>query len=118
MNIRYRVDLTEAERAQLTALLSGGRHAARKLKRAQILLAADAGVGDEAIASSISVGGSTVYRTKRRFVEGNLDLALSEEARPGASRKLSGKEAALLVATVCSSPPEGANRWALDLLTG
>ena len=94
MNIRYRVDLNETERAQLMSLLSGGKHGARKLKRAQILLAADAGVNDEAIASSVSVGGSTVYRTKRRFVEGNLDLALSEEARPGAPRKLSGKETA------------------------
>jgi hypothetical protein len=92
MNIRYRVDLPEAERAQLTAMLSGGRHAARRLKRAQILLAADTGVGDEEIARSVSVSGSTVYRTKRRFVEGNLDLALSEEARPGAARKLCGKE--------------------------
>src|SRR3984957_14928294 len=118
MNIRNWVELNEGERAQLTAMLSGGKHAARKLKRAQILLAADAGIGDEAIADSISVGGSTVYRTKRRFVEGNLDLALSEEARPGAARKLSGKETALLVATVCSSPPEGRKRWTLDLLAG
>ena len=118
MNIRYRVELNEGERAQLTAMLSGGKHAVRKLKRAQILLAADAGIGDEAIADSISVGGSTVYRTKRRFVEGNLDLALSEEARPGAARKLSGKETALLVATACSSPPEGRKRWTLDLLAG
>jgi transposase len=118
MNIRYRVELSEAERAQLTALLSGGKHAARKLKRAQILLAADAGVGDEAIAASVSVGGSTVYRTKRRFVEGNLELALSEETRPGAPRKLSGKETALLVATVCSNPPKGRKRWTLKLLAG
>ena len=118
MNIRYRVELSEAERAQLTAMLSGGKHAARKLKRAQILLAADAGISDEAIAGSVSVGGSTVYRTKQRFVEGNLDLALSEEARPGAARKLSGKETALLVATVCSSPPKGRKRWTLELLAG
>ena len=116
MNIRYRVELTEVERAQLMAMLSGGRHAARKLKRAQILLAAETGVGDEAIARSVSVGGSTVYRTKRRFVEGNLDLALSEEARPGAARKLSGKETALLIATACSAPPEGRKRWTLELL--
>ena len=116
MNIRYRVNLNEAERAQLTAMLSGGRHAARKLKRAQILLAADVGVGDGEIARSVSVGGSTVYRTKRRFVEGNLDLALSEEARSGAARKLSGKETALLIATACSAPPEGRKRWTLDLL--
>jgi transposase len=118
MNIRYRVELDEAERAQLTAVLSGGKHAARKLKRAQILLAADAGVSDEAIASSLSVGGSTIYRTKRRFVEGNLDLALSETARPGAPRKLTGKETALLVATACSSPPKGRRRWTLELLAG
>src|SRR4051795_7274157 len=73
MNICYRVELSEAERAELQAMLSGGKHAARKLKRAQILLAADAGVPDETIAESIAVGGSTVYRTKRRFVEGNLE---------------------------------------------
>jgi transposase len=118
MNIRYRVELNEGERAQLTAMLGGGKHAARKLKRAQILLAADAGVSDETIAASVSVGESTVYRTKRRFVEGNLELALSEEPRPGAPRKLSGKETALLVATACSSPPEGRKRWTLDLLAG
>ena len=43
-----------------------------------------------------------MYRTKRRFVEGNLERALSEESRPGAERKLTGKEEALLVATACS----------------
>jgi transposase len=118
MNIRYRVELSQDERDQLTALLSGGKHAARKLKRAQILLAADAGAGDEAIATSVAVGESTVYRIKRRFVEGNLDLALNEEPRPGAVRKLSGKEEALLVATACSAPPEGRARWTLELLAG
>jgi len=118
MNVRYRVELDQAERSELAALLSGGKHAARKLKRAQILLAADAGASDEAIARSVGVGGSTVYRTKRRFVLGNLAAALSEEPRPGASRKLSGKEEALLVATACSSPPVGRARWTLELLAG
>src|SRR5271154_3342151 len=109
MNVRYRVELSHAERTELRALLSGGKQAARKLKRAQILLAADA-------AASVGVGGSTVYRTKRRFVLGNLEAALSEEPRPGADRKLSGKEEALLVATACSNPPEGRARWTLELL--
>ena len=116
MNVRYRVDLTEYERNQLAGLLSGGKHAVRKLKRAQILLAADAGVRDDDIASSVGVGGSTVYRTKRRFVEGNLEQALSEEPRPGAERKLTEKDEALLVATVCSNPPAGRARWTLELL--
>ena len=118
MNVRYRVELNQTERAELTALLSGGKHAARKLKRAQILLAADAGASDDAIATSISVSGSTIYRTKRRFVLGNLEAALSEEPRPGANRKLSGKEEALLVATACSSPPADRARWTLELLAG
>src|SRR3954468_3727647 len=102
MTIRDRVDLSEAERSDLEALLRGGRRAARTLKRAQILLAVDAGMPDETIAQSLGVGGSTVYRTKRRFVEGNLDKALHEEPRPGATRKLSAQEEALLVATACS----------------
>ena len=118
MNIRYRVELSEAERSELETLLSGGKHAARKLKRAQILLAADAGAGDEEIARTVGVGGSTVYRTKRRFVLGNLEAALSEEPRPGGARKLSGKEEALLVATACAKPPAGRARWTLELLAG
>ena len=110
MNVRYRVELNQCERDRLTALLSGGKHAARKLKRAQILLAADAGASDDTIARGLGVGGSTVYRTKRRFVLGNLEAALNEEPRPGASRKLSGKEEALLVAAACSKPPAGRGR--------
>jgi transposase len=118
MNICYRVELSEAERDQLQVLLSGGRHSARTLKRAQILLAADRGVPDEDIATTVAVGGSTVTRTKRRFVAGNLERALAEEPRPGAARKLSDKEEALLVATACSKPPEGRARWTLELLAG
>jgi transposase len=118
MNVRYRVELSEVERSELTALLRGGRHAARTLKRAQILLAADAGESEEAIARHVSVSASTVGRTKRRFVEGNLERALSEEPRPGAARTLSGREEALLVATACSDPPAGRARWTLELLAG
>jgi len=116
MNIKYRVELSQSERDQLNALLSGGRHASRKLKRAQILLAAHAGIGDEVIAATLKVSGSTIYRTKRRLVEANLEGALSEEPRPGVARKLSSKEEALLVATACSTPPPGRARWTLELL--
>jgi len=118
MNIRYRVELSEMEQAHLHGLISGGKHAARKIKRAQILLAAHDGISDDDIARAVFASGSTVYRTKRRFVEGNLERALSEEARPGAARKLSGTETALLVATACSNPPLGRKRWTLKLLAG
>ncbi len=66
-----------------TALLRGGKHPARKLKRAPILLAADAGAGDAEIAARVVVGGSTVTRTKRRFVEGKPDgFGLGDAVRP------------------------------------
>ena len=55
MNVRYRVELSQAERAELTTLLSRGKHAARKLKRAQV--AADVGASDDEIARAVSVGG-------------------------------------------------------------
>jgi transposase len=118
MNIRYRVDLTEEEREDLKRLLSAGKCPARKLKRAQILLAADGRASDAEIERTIGASGSTIYRTKRRFVEVNLEAALREEPRPGAERKLTGKEEALLVATACSKPPAGRARWTLELLAG
>lgn len=118
MNIRYRVELSQAERCELIAMLSKGKRAARKLKRAQILLAADAGRSDEEFVRTVAVSGSTVYRTKRRFVEGNLERALSEGPCPRSERKLTGKEEALLVAAACTSPPEGRARWTLELLGG
>ena len=116
MNVRYRVDLSQAERDDLGALVSGGKQPVRRLKRMQILLAADAGVIDEAIAAAVQTSGSTIYRTKKRFVEMSLEAALNEEPRPGARRKLSGKEDAQLVALACSNPPEGCVRWTLKLL--
>ena len=92
------------------------RHASSSARR--FCWQPDAGAGDEEIARSVGVGGSTVYRTKRRFVLGNLPAALGEQPRPGAKRKLSGKEEALLVATACSNPPAGRARWTLELLAG
>jgi transposase len=116
MNVRYRITLTSVEREQLWTLVQGGKGRFRRLKRAQILLAASSGSSDATIAKNIAVGTSTVYRTKRRFVEEGLEAALSEEPRPGADRKLGAKEEALLVATACSAPPAGRARWTLALL--
>ncbi len=84
--------------------MGGGQYDARKIKRAQILLAADSGLSDDDIAAAVAVGGS---RTKRRFVAGNLEAALNEEPRAGTNRELTSNEEALLIATAYSSPPEG-----------
>jgi transposase len=118
VNVRYRVELSESERVELQGMLGGGEQGVRRLKRAQILLASDLGQGEEAIARALGVGISTVYRTRRRFVEGNLEGALSEEARPGKVRKLSRNEEMLLVATACSKAPAGCARWTLQSLAG
>jgi hypothetical protein len=67
MNVRYRVELSQAERCELTAMLSKGKRAARKLKRAQILLAADAGRGDEEIARTVAVGGRPILNLRMFF---------------------------------------------------
>ncbi len=116
MNVKYRVTLDTSERAQLVSMVLGGKGAFRRLKRAQILLAADSGSTDEEIARNVAVGTSTVYRTKQRFVEKGLVRALSELPRPGAERKFGVVDESLLVAVACSKPPEGRSRWTLQLL--
>jgi|SRR5882724_2746660 len=116
MNIRYRVTLTGDEREQLQNLVRGGKGAVRRIKRAQILLAADAKSTDEAIAINVGAGTSTVYRTKQRFVEEGLEQALSESPRPGAPRKLDASDESLLIAVACSKPPAGRAKWTMRLL--
>jgi transposase len=116
MNVKYRVTLETSERVELVAMVLGGKGAFRRLKRAQILLAADNGASDEEIARNVVVGTSTVYRTKQRFVEEGLERALSELPRAGAQRKLGVADESLLVAVACSKPPDGRSRWTLQLL--
>jgi transposase len=112
----YVVDLSDEERAQLRELVKKGKVPARKLTRAHILLLADEGKKDTAIAEALHVHVATVERIRKRFVEGNLDWALNERQRPGAKRKLDMKQEAYLLALACSSPPEGRGRWTLHLL--
>ena len=116
MNVRYRVTLSTPERVQLVRMVLGGKLAVRKLKRVQILLAADAGSTDEQIAKNVVVGTSTVYRTKQRFVDEGLERALNEAPRVGAERMFDVNDEALLIAVACSKPPGGRARWTLQLL--
>lgn len=118
MNVNYLVDLTDIEREQLEALNRGGTVAARRLKRANILLMSDRGHTAVEIETAGHGSVSTVYRTRQRFVEEGLEAALSEEKRPGGERKLDEKQEAIIVATACSPPPKGCARWTLRLLAG
>lgn len=113
---KYMVKLTEGERTHLKQLLGKGKLSARKLKRAQILLAADAGQIDEAIAANVQVHVNTVERVRKRFVEGGIEPALTEAKRPGGKSKLDGKGEAILIALACSDPPTGRRQWTMRLL--
>jgi transposase len=113
---RYGVTLSEDERAHLLALTKKGKVAARKLTRAHILLQADAGVADTAMATALHVGTATVERLRKRLVEEGLDAALSERPRPGGRRKLEGQPEALLVALACSTPPDERQCWTMPRL--
>lgn len=113
---KYHVRLTREERGELEQMLKKGMLAVRKLKRAQILLAADGGEKDEQIAAVLGVHVNTVERIRRRYVEGGMVNALNEQPRPGGRRKLDGEGEAVLVALACSDPPEGQAQWTMQLL--
>ena len=113
---RYRVALTEEERARLRDLTRKGAASARMVRRAQALLLAAGERKDEDIAAALRIGVSTVERTRRRFVEEGLEASLRERPRPGARPKLGPKERAFVVALACTKPPEGRKRWTMQLL--
>lgn len=113
----YHVDLSEEEREHLLKLIRTGKPSARKVYRARILLLADEGKLDREIQEALHTSRSTVERTRKRFVEGNLEYAPTEKKRSGAPRKLDGKQEAYLVALACSPPPAGRVRWMLQLLS-
>jgi len=115
MNIVYRVDLTADECNQLAAVVAG-KAGSQKRKRAQILLAAAKGIPDMTIAETLPCGLSTIYRTKKRFVTEGFEASLEERPGRGASRMLTKREEAKLVALACSTPPQGRRRWTLKLL--
>lgn len=116
MPVKYIVNLTEEERDQLLNLTKKGKNSSRVFKRAQILLLAEENYQDVEIADILKVGESTVHRTRQRYVEEGVSLALSERPRPGRPGKLNPEAEAMLIATACSNPPEGRKGWTMQLL--
>lgn len=86
------------------------------ITRAKILIMANEGHLDKAIASNLRVNISTVERTREKFVVGGLEDAIKDRPHPRRSCKLDGKPEAFLIATACSTPPGGRNRWTMRLL--
>ena len=119
---KYRVTLTEDERADLRHLISTGKAAARKLAHARILLLADAIPGqehtDEQIADALGVSLRTIARVRQRFVADGIEAALSRRPQPPRPDKIKikGDIEQRLVQLACSDPPEGRCLWTLQML--
>ncbi len=122
-NKKYVVRLTVEEREQLGGMVSKGKAAAYKIRHANILLKADAdapGWTDERIAEAFGCHPRTVENVRRRFVLEGLEAAIVRKRQKKLSRerKLDGGGEARLVAIACSTPPDGRDRWTLELLAG
>lgn len=120
---KYIVQLSDEERERLDTLIQNGKHRARQLLKARILLkadASDAGAGwsDSQIAAALDTSIDTVSRTRRTLVEEGVDAALTRRHSPASARKriFDGAAEARLIALACSPPPKGRARWTLELL--
>src|SRR5262245_52047262 len=120
---KYLVTLTSDERDHLTALISAGKAAAKKLSHARILLKADQSDGgsawtDDEIAEAVEVSTDTVARVRQRFVEQGLEAALvrKKQDQPSRERVLDGAAEARLLAVACSEPPDERKAWTLKML--
>jgi transposase len=116
------VRLAADERRRLARMARSGKHPARVLTHARILLKADAAKGspgwdDATIAQALDCGTRTVARVRKKFADGGLELALHRKKPTGRQyRKLDGQQEARLVAIACSTPPAGKARWTLKML--
>jgi transposase len=119
---KYRVTLTEEERAHLEHMVSAGKSAARKLAHTRILLLADTsqnlGHGDEDIVAALGTSLRTVERVRQRLVTEGFEAALNHRPQPPRPDKIKikGNVEQRLIQLACSDPPEGRCHWTLTLL--
>jgi transposase len=119
---KYVVSLTSEERAILEQLTTTGKAPAYRMNHARILLKADAtqaggGWTDVAISQALDISVATIERVRRRFVETNLEAALSRQVQQNRKpRRLDGEQEAHLIALACGEAPQGRARWSLRLL--
>jgi transposase len=120
---RYVVKLSDDERGRLNTLIHAGKHPARLLTKARILLKADAseageGWSDSQIAAALDTSVDTVARTRQQLVEEGFEAVLTRKHSPASARQriFDGAAEAKLIALACSEPPKGRKRWTLQLL--
>jgi hypothetical protein len=121
MQKRYVVRLTDQERGELRSVIKKLKGTGEKVRRAQILLKADADGPDwtdERIAEAFSCRTRTVERLRQRLVERGFDETLHrlERAQPPVEKLLTGEQEARMIATRLGPPPKGYANWSLRLL--
>lgn len=113
---QYIVRLSPREQRHVEDITRKGKNNARMIFRARVLLKAHDGWDDTAIAKHVERSVRTCIRIRERFVHRGLNGALHDAPRPGQPKKIDEKAEAHLVALACSDPPEGRDRWTLELL--
>jgi transposase len=119
--LKISVRLDGHQRRVLAQLARTGTHPSAQVRRAQILLKADAdgpdAWSDTRIGKTLGCSFMTVRRVRQQFVAEGLDATLHRKRPTGRQyRKLDGKQEAQLVAIACSSAPAGQSRWTMTLL--
>ena len=109
--------LSKRERVAVQAFRSKGAHMAREFNRAHILWALDRKVPERQIMEVLGVGRTAIWRTRTAYLEGGLEFALHDVARPGKPRQYRDEAQAQVAALACSAPPQGAKRWTVVSLT-
>ena len=118
------VTLTAGDRAKLRRVVSSGRHPARMITRARLLLELDETDGPASdrrvVADRVGVSEGTVYLVAKRFTEvaGDVEAVIGRRKRatPPVPAKVTGDVEARVIALACSTPPAGYDRWSLRLL--
>ena len=111
------LSLSKHERKSVEAFRSKGEHMAREFNRAHILAASDRKIPEGQIMEVLGVGRTAIWRTRAAYLEGGLEYALHDVERPGQPKRYCAAEEAQVAALACSSPPPGAKRWTVALLT-
>jgi len=121
MQKKYVVRLADQERDELQVVVKKLKGTGEKVRRAQILLKADAdgpNWTDEQIAEAFSCRTRTVEKIRQRLVERGFHETLhrAERARPPVEKLLDGEQEARVIATRLGPPPKGYANWTLRLL--
>jgi len=118
MKKKYIVELTEAERTLLRDVAKKLKGTSQKVKRANILLKADAGWTDARIAEALDCRTKTVENVRQRFVESGFEATLNGKQRdtPPIEKLLDGEQEAKIIALRLGKPPAGYGKWTLRLL--